>query len=80
MKSDESLNLRYLLSRGHNLCTDIKDYTEAQVFFMVLAEEMELGVEEPQKSPLSISSSDEPNEIKRKFKLWKGGLFKHDNS
>jgi len=47
---------------------------------MVLAEEMELGVEEPQKSPLSISSSDEPNEIKRKFKLWKGGLFKHDNS
>ena len=79
MNSSQSSTLRYLLSKGHKLCEDIKDYTEAQIFFMLLADEKEINDKIlPEKSFLNISSNDSAEEIKRKFSIWTGKKYDND--
>jgi len=61
VQSVESQNLRYLLSRGHNLCNDIVDYTYAQVLFMMLAEEKEINdITQQPEDDLTIEGEGDP--------------------
>ena len=70
MRNTESQNLRYLISRGHNLCNDISDYTYGQILFMIATEEKMFNDKNPQfDNDLTIQGEGDPKEIKEKFAL-----------
>lgn len=73
MKSKESFDLKFLIGKGHNLCENIWEYTEGQIYFMQLVEYPELLETETNKEPefLEINNEMSNEEIFETLKQWR---------
>lgn len=71
MNSFYSVDLRYLIRRGLNLCNIISDYTEAQIYFMMLVDGL-FDKPENTETPFTITGNKSEKEIDEILRLWKG--------
>lgn len=73
MKNNYAITIEFLIKQGHNLCNSIKDYTEAQSYFLVLVENKKHEYKGT-GHPLEIKSGDDLESIKESLRIWKIGV------
>lgn len=59
------------MKKGHTLCQRIEEYTHAQVYFMLLNDEMIAESFNPNNTTFKISGTDSKKSILEKLKIWK---------